>query len=55
MEVWKPARCKTVKIHRNEHTPGMDDPRRENPGSATCCDIGQTHIGKDVKMTYSPE
>ena len=23
MEVWKPARWKTAKIHRNEHTPGV--------------------------------
>ena len=22
---------------------------------ASCCDIGQIRIGKDVKMTYSPE
>ena len=25
------------------------------PRTPSCCDIGQTCIGKDVKMTYSPE
>ena len=23
MEIFTPARCKTVKIHQNEHTPGL--------------------------------
>ena len=39
----------TITIYMNNLDHG------EGSSGGGCCDIGQTCIGKDVKMTYSPE